>query len=316
MSTNLALRAAADINEIQQVARLLALSNYFDAKGNGETAIAQLATKILAGQELGYEPFASVNGIHIIQGKPSISGNLMATAVKRSARYDYRVRQMDDSAVTVEFFERINGRLESLGVSAFTAEDAKKAATQNMNKFPRNMLFNRAMSNGVRWYCPDVFQGNAVYTPDELGVAVNDDGEIVDAQYTVTSPAPATNGTGNGRSNGNAAPPVTPVPDNPFADEPDEIGQLLAGWQTPQDAYQWAIDIGACHAPQHARNAFEKVVKEHFGGKFKASNANAVYRAFVADRQRALAEKAEAEAEPAIDQPLTVDMKAQPEMPF
>ena len=185
MSTNLALRAAADINEIQQVARLLALSNYFDAKGNSETAIAQLATKILAGQELGYEPFASVNGIHIIQGKPSISGNLMATAVKRSARYDYRVRQMDDSAVTVEFFERINGRLESLGVSAFTAEDAKKAATQNMNKFPRNMLFNRAMSNGVRWYCPDVFQGNAVYTPDELGVAVNDDVEIVDRKSVV-----------------------------------------------------------------------------------------------------------------------------------
>lgn len=197
MSTNLALRAAADINEIQQVARLLALSNYFDAKGNSETAIAQLATKILAGQELGYEPFASVNGIHIIQGKPSISGNLMATAVKRSARYDYRVRQMDDSAVTVEFFERINGRLESLGVSAFTAEDAKKAATQNMNKFPRNMLFNRAMSNGVRWYCPDVFSGNAVYVPEEMGMEVDGEGSVVNSTVTVvTPPAPATNGNG------------------------------------------------------------------------------------------------------------------------
>jgi len=32
------------------------------------------------------------------------------------------------------------------------------------------MLFARAISNGVRWYCPDVFSGAAVYTPDEFDV--------------------------------------------------------------------------------------------------------------------------------------------------
>ena len=158
MTTDLAVRSSiSSIGEIQQVARLLAMSNYFDAKGNGEQAIAQLATKILAGQEMGYGPFASVQGIHVIQGKPTMSANLMASAVKNSARYDYRVRQMEDTAVSVEFFERIGGKLESLGVSTFTIEDAKKAGTQNLQKFARNMLFARAMSNGVHWYCPDVF---------------------------------------------------------------------------------------------------------------------------------------------------------------
>lgn len=218
-STELAVRNnISSIGEIQQVARLLAMSNYFDAKGNGEQAIAQLATKILAGQEMGYGPFASVQGIHVIQGKPTMSANLMASAVKNSARYDYRVRQMEDTAVSVEFFERIGGKLESLGVSTFTLEDAKKAGTQNLQKFARNMLFARAMSNGVRWYCPDVFFGSAVYTPDELGAPVDADGEYIDA--TVTQVTQPTQAPRNG--NGNSEPPAGS--DNPFnGDDPDVI---------------------------------------------------------------------------------------------
>jgi len=40
-----------------------------------------------------------------------------------------------------------------------------------MDKFPKNMLFARAMSNGIKWFTPDVFAG-PVYTPEELGSAV------------------------------------------------------------------------------------------------------------------------------------------------
>jgi hypothetical protein len=42
-----------------------------------------MCVKVLAGRELGFGPFASVNGIHVIKGKPGIvSANLMAAAVK------------------------------------------------------------------------------------------------------------------------------------------------------------------------------------------------------------------------------------------
>lgn len=169
------------LDDLQRVAKLLAASGYFEAKGNGEQAIAQLATKVLAGREMGFSPFASVNGIHIIQGKPTVSAQLMAAAVKGSAKYDYRIRKMDDSACQIEFFERTPKGLDSLGVSTFTAEDAKRAGTQNMAKFARNMLFARAMSNGVRWYCPDVF-ASGIYTPEEMGATVDGEGEIVEAR--------------------------------------------------------------------------------------------------------------------------------------
>jgi hypothetical protein len=110
---------------------------------------------------------------------------MMASAVKASGKYNYRVIRLDDKVCEIAFFE--NGK-ES-GRSIFTLEDAKKAGTKNLDKFPRNMLFARAMSNGVKWYTPDVMNGNAVYTPEELGADVDEDGNIIDApSVTVSDP--------------------------------------------------------------------------------------------------------------------------------
>lgn len=177
-----------ELDTIQRTGRLLATSAYFDAKGESPVAIAQIATKILAGRELGFGPFAAVQGIHIISGKPAIGANLMAAAVKGSGRYDYRVRSMSDEECVIEFFETVGGKRESIGVSSFSLKDAQAAAVTNnptWKKFPRNMLFARAMSNGVRWYCPDVFSGNSVYVPEELGATVDGDGNVIDASVRV-----------------------------------------------------------------------------------------------------------------------------------
>ena len=223
MSTALAVTSPVhNLDDLQKVARLLAVSGYFDAKGTTEQAIAQLATKILAGQEMGYGPFVSVQGIHVIQGKPTMSANLMAAAVKASPRYDFRVKEMSDTAVNVEFFERVNGKLESLGESRFTMEDARKADTKNPNlsKYPRNMLYARAISNGVRWFCPDVFMGNAVYTPDEMGATVDGEGNVVDVPVQPAPPA-------LGVTNGTPAPKDEPKADNPFTDPPEWVQDLI-----------------------------------------------------------------------------------------
>jgi len=215
-------QAVATLDDVQRVAKLLAMSNYFDAKAaQGDTAIAQLATKILAGREMGYGPFASVQGIHVIQGKPVISANLMAAAVKRSGRYDYRVRKLDNDGCEVEFFQRTGDKWESLGKSAFTRDDAKAAGLlgkDNWSKFARNMFFARALSNGIRWFAADVFDGSAAYTPDELGVDEDADGNAITVQAHVVgqeaqpqsappaAPATTTGGgaAGNGRKAGDA----------------------------------------------------------------------------------------------------------------
>jgi hypothetical protein len=129
----------------------------------------QAVVKIMAGAEMGISPFQAMSGIHIIQGKPTIGAGLMASRVKASGKYNYKVLEMTDKICSIEFTE--GG--QSIGTSTFTIEDAKKAGTKNIDRFPRNMLFARAMSNGVRWFCPDIYEG-PVYVPEEMQEVTED----------------------------------------------------------------------------------------------------------------------------------------------
>jgi hypothetical protein len=169
-------------NDLRSMGELMARSGFFADSRDA----AQAAVKILAGQELGFGPFASMTGVHVIKGKCAVSANLLAAAVKRSKRYDFKVRKNTETEAAIEFFE---GK-EPLGVSTFTIEDAKTAgltSNDTYKRFPRNMLYARAMSNGVRWFCPDLF-GGPVYVPEELGAAVDGDGNVVAESPAVETP--------------------------------------------------------------------------------------------------------------------------------
>jgi hypothetical protein len=156
--------------EIMSIGKAFAESGMFpDIK-----SAAQAIVKIQAGAELGIAPFAAMSGIHIISGKPTIGAGVMAAMVKASGKYNYRVTEQTDKVCSIDYYEGA----EMIGTSTFTIEDAKKAGTKNTDKFPRNMLFARAMSNGVKWYTPDVFAG-PVYVPEEMeSVGIN--GSIYD----------------------------------------------------------------------------------------------------------------------------------------
>ena len=163
MSNELTTVAPAAEVDLFRLGEVLAQSGYFqDAR-----QAAQAIVKVMAGRELGFGPIASMTGIHIIQGRPAIGADLMAKAVKRSGRYNYRVTELTDEACSIEFFEKAAEAWQSIGTSRFTRQDAIKAKTKNLDAFPRNMLFARAMSNGVKWYCPDAL-GLTSYTPEEL----------------------------------------------------------------------------------------------------------------------------------------------------
>lgn len=151
--------APLSLPETMELAGTFVRSGFFqDTKD-----VAQAVVKIIAGRELGLGPFASVTGIHIIKGRPELSANVHAVMVRRCG-YDYRVRRIDAEACVIEFFR--GG--ESLGKSSFTIEDARRAGTQNTDRFPRNMLFARAMTNGVAWFCPDATSGVRVYAEGEV----------------------------------------------------------------------------------------------------------------------------------------------------
>jgi hypothetical protein len=143
-------------------------------------SVAQAMVKISAGQEIGIPPFASMTGIHIIQGKPTIGAGLIASRLKGSGKYDYRVVEASEKVCSIDFFQGAT----KIGNSTFTIEDARKALTKNIDKFPKNMLFARAISNGVKWYCPDIFSG-PVYVPEEMQVITTEEATHIEVDTTI-----------------------------------------------------------------------------------------------------------------------------------
>ena len=189
-----------NFSQIESAAKALQTSGYFsDVKSQ-----AQAVVKVMAGAELGLPPFASMSGIHIVQGKPVLGSNVIATLVKNDPRYDYRIKQCDATACVIEWFE--GG--QSVGFSEFTMKEANDG---NVNKtwdkqsnswkqkatwkaYPSDMLFARAISRGARRFAPGIFGGAPVYTPDEMNVETDVDGyvSVEEVQPESAHPEPVT----------------------------------------------------------------------------------------------------------------------------
>lgn len=166
------------LKEVMALGAVFKASGYFkDIRDE-----AQAVTKILYGREMGFTPIVSIMGIYIIEGKPSLSANLLATLVKRSGKYDYRVKENTASRCAILFRVRNDaGQWEDLGESEFTIEEAKTAGVaskDNWRKYPKAMLYARCISAGVRAHCPDVTIC-PLYVPEELGATVTEDGEPI-----------------------------------------------------------------------------------------------------------------------------------------
>lgn len=204
MSTAIALRH--DTDSSIQVAERLHKSGLFKDTKDANQSLA----KILAGQEFGLGPVAAMNGMYIIDGKLVPGAHVLAGCIKRHPTYDYRVKRdtagmmHDNARCVLVFFELIGAAWAEIGESAFTMEDAKRAglaSRTNWQKYPRNMLFARALSNGLRWFAPDATSGGPVLTYEE--VADEADIEIVAPAGSYPQPVAAIPATAE------AAPDVT-----------------------------------------------------------------------------------------------------------
>ena len=171
------------VDDLARLARVFAASGLFGRAGNQDTQIAECAIRLMAGMEAGFSPFASATGVHIINGRPAFSANLLAQAVRRHPDYDYRVLEKTAQLCRIRFLSRG----EVLGEELFTIDMAERAGllkNPTWRSYPEAMLFSRALTAGMRTHCPDALGGHPAYTPEELG------GDDVVA-VTVTEPAQA-----------------------------------------------------------------------------------------------------------------------------
>lgn len=176
-----------DEKQIVKLEDVKSLSKIFYEAGIFEDvkSEAQAMVKIIAGHEYGLSPMESMNGLYIVKGRVVPMSQIISSLVKKSTKYDYSVVELTNEECTLSF----SSEGKEVGTSTFTMKDAAKAGIinkDNWKNYPRNCLFARALANGCRWYCPDVFSGGVAEelmdltttpTKDEV-VEIKPDGEV------------------------------------------------------------------------------------------------------------------------------------------
>ena len=129
---------------------------------------AAVMTTMLYGAELGISPIRAVNSIHVIEGRPSISANLMLTLVRE--RIPSFQLEVMEAGPTISKVRHRRSREDDWQVASYTIEEAKLAGLTGKaiyQKHPAEMLFARNTSRLCRWGYSDVLAG-MVHTPEEL----------------------------------------------------------------------------------------------------------------------------------------------------
>ena len=170
-----------------QVAQVFVQSGMFpDAK-----SVATAASKLIVGRGLGLTDYDSMAGLHIIKGKVVLASNTMAAAIKASGKYDYS-STTTESECTITFYLVNNGKREEIGSTTFSMEDAQNAGLRgdNWKKWPKAMLFARAISAGYREHCPDALGAAPVYVQEHGESEIAEDPKQLPAPIPVIQAAP------------------------------------------------------------------------------------------------------------------------------
>lgn len=174
-----AMQRQPDVNEfavMKEMATMLVKTSFLpQAIKTPEQALAIMLT----GREIGVGTMASLNQISVIQGKPTVSPQLMLALSNRSGQLaDVRYDQSADGGITCTMKRK--GRTEhSETFGPKEASAMQLSGKDNYKKQAATMYKWRAVAACARVVFPDVILG--LYTPDEMGADVNDDGELLPA---------------------------------------------------------------------------------------------------------------------------------------
>jgi hypothetical protein len=162
-----------EINSLWRLAVAYHKSGIYKDLKQAEQAFA----KMLAGRDLGLAPTQAMQGLYFVEGRLQAAAPMMGHFVRSKEGYDFDVTEITDEGCTI-VFTLPNGKTKESSFTQDDADKAKLAGKDTYSKYPRNMFFSRAMSNGVKWFVPEAMGGMPVYVEGELGAGSARDGEV------------------------------------------------------------------------------------------------------------------------------------------
>lgn len=219
-----------ELAQKQEYAIAMAGSNLLPKSYQGNPANLLFALEYASA--LNVEPIHAITSIHVINGRPSASADLMAATVRRAG---HRLRVTGDDT----YAEAVLIRADDPDFEFKARWDLAKAKQANLNtptwkNYPGAMLRSRAITEVIRAGAPDAMFG-LTYTPEELGAQVDQSGKPV--HYGQPEPA-ASSAIDKLRAAAEAEPEAEPASD--FAD----LGERPAiDWDAEIQAADGDLDL-------------------------------------------------------------------------
>ena len=196
-------------------------------RGNAANAFVAAET----GAALGLEPLQALASIAVINGRATLSSDLMAAVIRR-AGHTLRIVENSPESVTATLI-----RADDKNFKFEVTWDKDKAVKAGLwgqkgpwSQYPTQMLRARAITEVARQGASEALMG-MIYSPEDFGATITDTGEILEAEINDTpAPAPA-------KQKPAAAPTQTPPPDMPTTPAQASVAKGLQTLHFTQDAY-------------------------------------------------------------------------------
>ena len=251
-------RAGAIIpRTLDDVARMAKMAH---ASGLVKVASPEAAGVILlTGAELGLSPMQALRGIYVVDGKPTLSADLMVAIVKRADVCQWwRTAESTPETCTIETQRRGDPAPSRRTWTIADAQRAGLTGRQPWRQYPATMLRHRCAADLAREVYPDVVLG--LYDPEEL-----------DAGERVEQEAPAPVAPPRVVIEPDPAPPVDPEREAIEQETPAEVPAALEDFyarvaeiELPGEAVpvwmKYRGDLAALPAP-HGAHAWAAICK-------------------------------------------------------
>jgi hypothetical protein len=156
-------QALIPVDDLVHLAEKLAPSTLLPEKLRGK--VQDVLAIVMAGRELGLQPWAALRNLNVIDGKAVLSADGMVAIVRGSGKCEaFDMIESTDKVATFETM-RAGGKPQRM---SFTIEEARAAgllSKDNWKKYPAAMLRARAQAALCRLVYQDVLAG--VYSDDE-----------------------------------------------------------------------------------------------------------------------------------------------------
>lgn len=202
-------------------------------RGNAANAFVAAET----GAALGLEPLQALASIAVINGRATLSSDLMAAVIRR-AGHTLRIVENSPESVTATLI-RADDKTFKLEVT-WDKDKATKAGLWGQrgpwSQYPTQMLRARAITEVARQGASEALMG-MIYSPEDFGATITDTGEVLEAEIVDDAPAKPAPAAAKPAAKP-AAPPSQPAPlDKPLTPAQASVAKGLETLSFTQDAF-------------------------------------------------------------------------------